>query len=191
MLRLKCESNAGWSAAALADLDTLLIDHVHCEKKAASTALSLINRYPENDLLVEHMIEHAKEELEHFALVMEFLKRRGVSLRRDSADPYVNQLLAHSRRGEPFRLLDSLIVAALIEARSCERFQLLVEALPAGELRDLFNGLMPSEARHFAMFLSLAREYFPADDVDQRLEEFTILEAAIVRGLPNEARMHG
>ncbi len=191
MLRLKCESNAGWAAAALADLDALLIDHVHCEKKAASTALSLINRYPEKTLLVEQMIAHAQEELEHFALVMACLKERGVALRRDSADSYVNRLLDHARRDEPLRLLDALIVAALIEARSCERFQLLIDALPGGALRDLFDGLMPSEARHFAMFLSLAREYFSPDEVEKRLEEYAVIEADIVRTLPNEPRMHG
>ncbi len=191
MLRLKCESNAGWAPAAVADLDTLLIDHVHCEKKAASTALSLINRYPEKTLLVDHMIVHAQEELEHFALVLGYLKERGTGLRRDSADPYVNQLLEHARRNEPQRLLDSLIVAALIEARSCERFQLLVDALPPGDLRDLFDGLMPSEARHFTMFLTLAREYFAAEEVERRLEEYTVIEAGIVRGLRDEPRMHG
>lgn len=191
MLYLKCASNPDWVAAAIADLDTLLIDHLHAEKKAASTALSLINRYPEHAMLVDQMIEHAREELEHFALVLSHLKRRGVALRRDQPDAYVNRLLEHARRGEPARLLDALIVAALIEARSCERFQLLMEALPAGDERDLFESLMPSEARHFAMFLNLAREYFTPDEVVLRLEEFTVIEAEIVRSLPGEPRMHG
>ena len=191
MLNLKCASNPGWAAAAVADMDTLLIDHLHAEKKAASTALSLINRYPEHAVLVDHMIGHAQEELEHFALVLGHLKLRGVPLRRDVPDAYVNSLLAHARRDEPARLLDALIVAALIEARSCERFQLLVEALPESAERDLFDGLMPSEARHYAMFLSLAREYFPANEVQARLDEFTDIEADIVRALPDEPRMHG
>jgi tRNA 2-(methylsulfanyl)-N6-isopentenyladenosine37 hydroxylase len=191
MLNLKCASNAGWAAAAAADLDTLLIDHLHAEKKAASTALSLISRYPERLLLVEHMVEHAREELEHFVLVLAHLKQRGVTPRRDVSDAYVNRLLARVRRDEPARLLDALIVAALIEARSCERFQLLVEVLPPGPERDLFSGLMPSEARHYTMFLTLAREYFPAAEVQARLEEFTYLEADIVSSLPDEPRMHG
>lgn len=191
MLNLKCASNAEWAAAAVADMDTLLIDHLHAEKKAASTALSLINRYPDRALLVDHMIGHAQEELEHFALVLGHLKQRGVTLRHDVPDAYVNSLLAHARKDEPARLLDALIVAALIEARSCERFQLLVEILPDGPERDLFDGLMPSEARHYAMFLNLAREYFPASDVQARLDAFTDLEADIVRSLPNEPRMHG
>ncbi|MGC9362456.1 MAG: tRNA isopentenyl-2-thiomethyl-A-37 hydroxylase MiaE, partial [Candidatus Syntrophosphaera sp.] len=93
MLNLKSDSNPGWVHAALGDLDSLLIDHVHCEKKAASTALSLVNRYPDRTLLVDHMIEHAREELEHFALVMGHVKERGLTLRRDTPDPYVNQLL--------------------------------------------------------------------------------------------------
>lgn len=191
MLNLKCASNPGWAAAAAADLDTLLIDHLHAEKKAASTALSLINRYPDRALLVDHMIAHAQEELEHFVLVLGHLKRRGVTPRHDVPDAYVNHLLAHARKDEPARLLDALIVAALIEARSCERFQLLVGILPAGPERDLFERLMPSEARHYAMFLTLAREYFPAAEVQTRLEVFTDLEADIVRSLPGEPRMHG
>lgn len=191
MLKLRCDSNEGWAAAAVADIDALLCDHVHCEKKAAVTALSFVNRYPERTLLVDHMIAHAQEELEHFARVMGHLKLRSTTLRRDTPDPYVNALLAHARSAEPGRMLDALIVAALIEARSCERFQLLIDALPAGDLRDLFDGLMPSEARHYAMFMNLAREYFPAGEVDERFDTFAVWEAEIVRALPNEARMHG
>ncbi|MDT8325052.1 MAG: tRNA isopentenyl-2-thiomethyl-A-37 hydroxylase MiaE [Bacteroidota bacterium] len=192
ILRLKCASNSGWAAAALADIDALLCDHVHCEKKAAVTALSFVNRYPDRTTLVEQMISHAQEELEHFALVMGQLKLRGTVLRRDTPDPYVNALLSHTRSGEPGRLLDALLAAALIEARSCERFQLLIDALPdGGDLRGLYDGLMPSEARHYTMFMNLAREYHPADIVEARFEEFAAWEAEIVRALPNEARMHG
>jgi tRNA-(ms[2]io[6]A)-hydroxylase len=191
MLNLRCESNPGWAAAAVAQLDVLLSDHVHCEKKAAVTAISFINRYPERTLLVDHMIAHAQEELEHFVLVMEQIKKRGETLRRDAADAYVNALLGHARSDEPGRLLDALIVAALIEARSCERFQLLITALPLSDIRSLFESLMPSEARHYAMFLGLAREYYPTETVDARLEEFAEWEAQIVRALPDEPRMHG
>ena len=191
MLNLKCASNPGWAAAAIADLDTLLIDHLHAEKKAATTALSLINRYPERTRLLDEMIAHATEELEHFSLVLAHLRRRGITPRRDTPDAYVNRLLEHARRDEPVRLLDALIVAALIEARSCERFQLLIDILPPGDERDLFIALMPSEARHYAMFLDLAREYFPDAQVRQRLDEFTALEAEIVASLPDEPRMHG
>jgi len=191
MLKLQCDSNPGWAPAAVADLDTLLCDHVHCEKKAAVTALSFVNRYPDRTLLVDQMITHAQEELEHFALVMGHLKLRGQTLQRDSADPYVNALLSHTRSEEPGRLLDALIVAALIEARSCERFQLLIDALPEGSLRDLFDGLMPSEARHYAMFMNLAREYYSTAEVDARFTELAAGEAEIVRALPDHPRMHG
>lgn len=191
MLNLKCASNPGWAVAAAADLDTLLVDHLHAEKKAAATALSLISRYPEHTRLLDHMIAHAQEELEHFVIVLGHLKRRGITPRRDVSDAYVNRLLAHARKEEPARLLDALIVAALIEARSCERFQLLMDVLPPGEERDLFVSLMPSEARHYAMFIDLAREYFPEAQLRSRLDEFTTLEAEIVASLPNEPRMHG
>ncbi|MCB2204662.1 tRNA-(ms[2]io[6]A)-hydroxylase [bacterium] len=191
MLNLRCESNDAWAPAAVADLTTLLSDHVHCEKKAAVTALSFVNRYPDRTEMVDHMIAHAQEELEHFAQVMELVKARGEILQRDTPDPYVNALLAHARGEEPARLLDALIVAALIEARSCERFQLLIDALPEGNVRTLFEELMPSEARHYAMFMNLAREYFSPDEVDARFDAFLDHEAEIIRGLPNEARMHG
>jgi tRNA-(ms[2]io[6]A)-hydroxylase len=122
---------------------------------------------------------------------MGHIKEKGWTLRRDSADPYVNRLLENARTMEPGRLLDSLIVAALIEARSCERFQLLVAVLPDGDLRDLFSSLMPSEAHHYTMFMNLAREFYPADEVEQRFAEMAQHEAEIVRSLPNEPRMHG
>ena len=121
MLNLRCESNPGWVGAAVSELDVLLSDHVHCEKKAAVTAISFINRYPDRTLLVDHMIAHAQEELEHFALVMEQIKLRGEVLRRDSADAYVNALLAHAQREEPGRLLDALVIHRAFRLRLLRR----------------------------------------------------------------------
>ncbi len=191
MLNLKCDSNAAWAPVAIAGLDALLSDHVHCEKKAAAAAISFINRYPSRTRLVDAMTAHAREELEHFDLVHGVLRSRHSVLAHDTADPYVNRLLALVRKVEPHRELDSLICAALIEARSCERFQLLIDALPVCDERCLFEDLMPSEARHYAMFMHLARNVGGASEADSRLDELSFLEADIVRSLPNEARMHG
>jgi tRNA 2-(methylsulfanyl)-N6-isopentenyladenosine37 hydroxylase len=191
MLNLKNESNSAWVLAAVDDLETLLSDHVHCEKKAAAAAISFINHYPARTVLVEAMTAHAREELEHLDRVHSVLLARPARLRHDSSDPYVNQLLANVRKDEPFRQLDALICAALIEARSCERFQLLIDALPDCIERRLFVDLMPSEARHYAMFMQLARETTNAREADARLDELSLLEADIVRTLPNSPRMHG
>ncbi|MCZ7554813.1 MAG: tRNA-(ms[2]io[6]A)-hydroxylase [Bacteroidia bacterium] len=191
MLNLQCDSNPEWVRAAIDDLDVLLSDHVHCEKKAAAAALSFINRYPGRTALVSAMTVHAREELEHFDRVHDVLRGRQSVLLHDTPDPYVNRLLALIRKGEPQRELDSLICAALIEARSCERFQLLIDALPPCEERRLFEELMPSEARHYAMFMEHARTAAGAAETDRRLGELATLEADIVRALPNEARMHG
>jgi tRNA 2-(methylsulfanyl)-N6-isopentenyladenosine37 hydroxylase len=191
MLNLACDSNAAWAAAAVAEMDTLLSDHVHCEKKAAAAAISFINRYPGQAPLVDAMTAHAREELEHLDRVNGALRARSGVLLHDTPDPYVNQLLALARREEPWRQLDSLICAALIEARSCERFQLLIDALPVCDERRVFEELMPSEARHYAMFMQLARESPVGHNADNRLHELAHGEADIVRGLPNLPRMHG
>jgi tRNA 2-(methylsulfanyl)-N6-isopentenyladenosine37 hydroxylase len=191
MLRLAADTDPAWVRAAVSRLDAVLLDHMHCEKKAAATALSLINRYPFHAELVDRMVEHAAEELDHFRQVLAICRARGLTLGRDSADPYVNRLLEHARRDEPARLLDALVVAALIEARSCERFQLLAAALPDGPERRLFEELLPTEARHYALFMDLARTYCGADAAAHRLDEYAVIEAAIVRSLPNEPRVHG
>ncbi len=191
MLRLKNDTNPGWIDAAMNDLDAVLLDHVHAEKKAAATALSLVNRHPEKDRLVDSMISHMEEELDHFRRVLAICRNRGLKLGHDKADEYVNLLLKHVRRQEPHRLLDTLICAALIEARSCERFSILMGALPDGPERSLFEDLLPSEARHYALFMELAREYFPEEEVEQRFQEISDEEGKIVAGLPNEARVHG
>ncbi len=191
MLNLKSATNAAWARVAVEQLDVLLSDHAHCEKKAAAAAIAFINRYPMLPALVDAMTAHAREELDHLDRVHHVLRARNAAMIRDTADPYVNQLLAHVRRGEPAYQLDALICAALIEARSCERFQLLIDALPACEERRLFEELMPSEARHYAMFMHFARECSSAREAEARLEELSLLEADIVRALPNEPRMHG
>ena len=191
MLCLECESNPEWIGVANDHLIDILIDHAHCEKKAAAFALAMINRYPERTRLVKDMIDLAKEELDHFELVVKELESRGVALTHDAGNRYAQMLHENIRKSEPHRLLDSLIVGAFIEARSCERFSLLSEHATTEDMRALYKGLLASEAGHYRAYTDIAREYFPVDEVRQRLKEFGQIEAAIIRSMTNQPTMHG
>jgi len=191
MLCLKVPSQESWIEAAGNDLDNVLLDHAHCEKKAAVNAMALVSRYPERETLVREMIALAREEMEHFAMVYEFIKRRGGELRRDPGDRYAQALHKEVRPHEPERMLDLLLVAALIEARSCERFSILSRHVPDEELREFYRSLLASEAGHYRTFCDIAREYFPEEDVRTRLEALTEREAEIVLSLASEPMMHG
>lgn len=191
MLCLKVPSQESWIEAARNDLDTVLLDHAHCEKKAAVNAMALVSRYPERETLVREMIALAREEMEHFAMVYEFIKRRGGELRRDPGDRYAQALHKEVRPHEPTRMLDLLLVAALIEARSCERFSILSREVRDEELRAFYSSLLASEAGHYRTFCDIAREYFPEDEVRARLDALTEREAEIVLSLSSEPMMHG
>jgi tRNA 2-(methylsulfanyl)-N6-isopentenyladenosine37 hydroxylase len=191
MLCLQCASNPGWIDVANAHPIDILIDHAHCEKKAAAFALAMINRYPDRMRLVKDMIDLAKEEIEHFDLVLRELETRGAALRKDAGNRYAQLLHDHIRTSEPHRLLDSLIVGAFIEARSCERFSILAEHAQTEDLRTLYKSLLASEAGHYRAYTDIARTYFPVDDVKRRLQEFGEIEADIVRSLTNQPTMHG
>ncbi len=191
MLCLECESNPEWIGVANDHLIEILIDHAHCEKKAAAFALAMINRYPERTRLVKDMIDLAKEEIEHFELVVRELESRGVALTHDAGNRYAQQLHEHIRKSEPHRLLDSLIVGAFIEARSCERFSLLAEHAKTEDMRVLYKSLLASEAGHYRAYTDIAREYFPVQDVKNRLKEFGQIEADIIRSMTNQPTMHG
>ena len=160
MLHLASETDPAWTRRALENLDAILLDHAHCEKKAASTALSLIFRYPERPALMLPLSRLAREELAHFEEVVGVLRGRGLEFRRQRPSPYASKLMEIVRKQEPLRLLDTLLCCAMIEARSCERMQLLGEALgEVGEagLAKLYRGLLASEARHFNSYVDLAR----------------------------------
>jgi tRNA-(ms[2]io[6]A)-hydroxylase len=191
MLGLLNSTSEEWIAAAASDPASVLIDHAHCEKKAATMAISLLNRYPAKTDLVEQMAELAEEEMGHFRMVLAKMHERGVALRQDTGDYYAQQLHQHISKQEPARLLDTLIVCSLIEARSCERFRLLSEYVQEEDLRTFYRSLLESEARHRSTFLDLARRYFERDVVTKRLDEFEAIEAAIVASLPNRPVMHG
>ena len=179
-----------WVTQALANLDTILLDHSHCERKAAGVALNLMFRYPSNAQLVRTLTAIAREELEHFEQVNQILERRNIPLAPLSAPPYGAGLKAQIRPAEPHRLLDSLLVSGLIEARSHERLGLLASYCPDGELARFYRGLMASEARHYGAYWVLATTYFDRVLVEQRLECLAIAESDLLADLHPEPRIH-
>lgn len=197
MLRLKSATDPAWIARALADLDEILVDHAHCEKKAASMALTLLFRYPHHAAMLRPLSALAREELEHFEQVLDHIEARGGQFRKIGAGAYGSALMQIVRKGEPERLLDTLLCCAVIEARSCERMKLLADALrdpPVGDpepaLADLYAGLLASEARHHALYVDLADQLFDRATVRARLDEITAHEAAVLTTIPPMARMH-
>ena len=191
MLRLASRTEPGWTAHALAHLDEVLLDHAHCEKKAAGTALTLLFQYPDRAALQAPLAALAREELAHFEAVLAALARRGLAFRRQRASPYFGRLRSASAAREPARLVDALLCAALIEARSCERLGLLAEALPETALAELYRGLHAAEARHHALYVELACEVAERTVVAARLAELASHEARVLAALPPLARLHG
>lgn len=189
MLHLASETRPDWLAQALGALPTILIDHAHCEKKAASTAMSLLFKYPKNQAMLVPLSELAREELEHFEQVLALLRQRGIAFDHLEPSPYAAGLHKAVRKNEK-RLLDTLLCCALIEARSCERMKLLAEGLQDAELAQFYTGLLASEARHHVMYTDLARNYFPDDEVADRLRELARHEAQVLSTPGPEPRLH-
>ena len=185
---LPCRTPDAWVEYALRDIPTLLIDHANCEKKAASTALNLMYRYTENFDLLNKMSRLAREELRHFEQVVAILKRRDIAYDFVTASDYAGSLMKQVRKSEPGKLIDTLIVGAIIEARSCERFATLAPHLDE-ELRDFYLGLLKSEARHYQDYLNLAKASGDGD-IAKRVELFLSLDRGLVLGSSQEFRFH-
>ena len=190
MLHLKSPTDSSWFDQVDAHLEEVLIDHAHCEKKAAGTALNLIFHYVEDIELCREMTQIVNEELEHFHMVIELLERRGIRFRRLRPSQYGNKLHALVRKTEPERAVDRLLVAGLIEARSCERFQALADHVDDPELAEFYRSLFESEARHHTTYTRLANHFAPEEVVNRRLEELYDAEAAIMAQREPLARMH-
>lgn len=190
MTRLRIPTAPAWVETVLADFDAFLLDHAACERKASATALTFVSHYPDRRELVSSMIDLAREELEHFHQVYRRIEERNLVLTADTKDPYVNRLAKEFRKGSEVYFLDRLLVGGIVEARGCERFGLVAEALPGGPMKDFYRDLTASEARHRGLFLRLARRYFDPSSVDQRLQELLEVEAAVVRDLPLRAAVH-
>ncbi len=192
MLDLRVATPRAWLDLALANLDELLVDHAACERKAFSTGMSLVSSYPTLTPLVTAMIDFSREELDHFRIMHKILVARGLTLAPHAPDPYARALVARIRRGEEATLCDRLLVAGIIEARSCERLLLLAEALPErdAELAAVYLALARAESRHHGMFLRLARTLCGEHAALERACELLDFEAEVVSRLPLRAAVH-
>ncbi len=186
---LACRTPAAWIEAALVNQDIMLIDHKNCEFKAASTALSLMAKYSNHVDLLNAMSRLAREELVHHEQVLRIMKRRKIGLRPVSAARYASGLRKIVRTHEPHKLVDTLVIGAFIEARSCERFEALVPHLD-DELAKFYFGLLKSEARHFQNYLKLAYQYGDERDVDEAIERVRAIERELIESPDSEFRFH-
>ena len=192
MLSLQSATAERWFAQVDNHLDQILIDHAHCEKKAAGTAMNLIFAYVDREELTREMVTIVNEELEHFEMVLDLLKRRNISFCRLKPSNYGRQLNDLVRKLEPQRAIDRLLIAGLIEARSCERFDLLRKHLETSdtELAEFYGSLFESEARHHSTYVRLAKLFGTETVVHERLEELSALEAEIIERGDELPRMH-
>ena len=193
LLGLKLPSDPRWANIATQNIEDILVDHAWCEQKAASNAISLLVNFPEYGELVDEMIQICMEEMTHFKMVVEHLKKRGLSLKKNEKDPYVNDLRSYIKKGSDRKgqLVEALLLGAMIEARSCERFKLLTEQLEDPELKSFYNDLMVSEAGHYATFLKFARDVGGKEKVDKQWADFLEFEASLMKKYGTETAIHG
>jgi tRNA-(ms[2]io[6]A)-hydroxylase len=194
MLGLKLNTDPKWVKNVVeGNVSEILTDHAYCEQKAASHAITFIVKFPERTELVNAMIDLAREEMAHFKMVHQLIQQRGFVLGRERKDDYVNELSKFVRNGldRESLLLDRLLVSAMIEARSCERFKVLHDHINDPELAKFYYDLMASEARHYTMFIRLAKEYNDAAVVDKRWEEMLVFEADVISRYGTVGRIHG
>jgi len=193
MLGLKLPTDPRWVNIVEKNIDEILTDHAFCEQKAASTAISLIVTFPEYPDLVQEMIALSREEMGHFKMVHDRILARGKTLGRYRKDQYVIALMKFFPKGgsRSEQLVHRLLYAALIEARSCERFRLLSEQLQDAELAEFYRKLMISEAGHYTMFLKFARQYGNREEVDKKWGDLLVYEAEIMKGLGTAETVHG
>jgi len=200
MLGLKLPTDPRWVNIVEKNIEEILTDHAFCEQKAASNAISVIVKYAQYPDLVKAMTEIAREEMEHFGMVHEKMLERGMNLGFERKDPYVNDLakfLKSKNSGGPLekqhvnRFVNQMMFAAMIEARSCERFRILSEEINDADLREFYRSLMESEARHYTTFLNFARKYGEDIDVEARWQEFLDYEATLMEKYGKGETMHG
>jgi tRNA-(ms[2]io[6]A)-hydroxylase len=185
---LKSETPTKWLEVAIEQQDVLLVDHALCEKKAASSAISLMHRYPKHGALIKKMSRLAREELKHYELVLAIIQRRGINYENLPPSTYVKHMRGYVRSTEPAKLIDELIIGAIIEARSCERFSILIPHLDE-ELATFYASLLASESRHFEDYLMLATTY-ANEDITDRIALFTGKEAEYINAPDSAFRFH-
>ena len=193
MLGLKLPTDPRWVNIVESNISEILTDHAWCEQKAATNAISIVVHNSEDPELVTDMLDLAKEEIEHFEMVHEIIKEKGLVLGRERKDSYVNELAKFMQkgRGRKFSLVDRLLFSAMIEARSCERFKVLSENIKDEKLSKFYHDLMVSEAGHYTMFLKHARRVAPEIDVETRWKEWLTFEAEVISRYGKEETIHG
>jgi tRNA-(ms[2]io[6]A)-hydroxylase len=194
MLGLKLPTDPRWANVAKKNIEEILTDHAYCEQKAASTAISMIIGFPHYPQLVTAMTELAQEEMSHFKMVHDLILERGYNLGRERKDPYVVHLRSFFPKGgsKTDHLVHKLLCAALIEARSCERFRILSEELEDASLRKFYRRLMISEANHYTLFLKFAREFGDSrEEVDKKWQALLDYEASLIQNLGDTESIHG
>jgi len=195
MLKLKMKTDAKWAELAEGNIEEILTDHAFCEQKAASNAISFIVKFPEYTELVSTMVDLAREELEHFQMAHNKLIEKGFVLGRERKDDYVNELLKYFPKGgsRTNQLVERLLVSAMIEARSCERFKTLSENIKDQEMAKFYFELMKSEAGHYAMFIRLAKQYGEPEgiDVNEKWEDFLAFEGELISRYGQKVHIHG
>jgi tRNA-(ms[2]io[6]A)-hydroxylase len=190
VLKLREPTDPRWVESVLGDMDAFLVDHAACERKASATAMNFVVRYPDRTEILDPMIALAREELEHFHQVYRLIEARGIRLTPDEKDPYLAGLMPWVRSRGAERFLDRLILGGVVEARGCERFGIVADALDEGELKDFYVEITRSEARHAGLFVRLARIYFDEAEVQSRLESLLDHEAQVVAGLAFRPALH-
>lgn len=196
MLGLKMATDPRWVNIVEKNIEEILTDHAFCEQKAASNAISMIVQYPQYPDLVKAMTEISQEEMEHFGMVHEKMMERGMKLGFERKDPYVHDLAAYLKQNKntgsrESHFVNQMLFAAMIEARSCERFKILSEEINDEDLRVFYRSLMESEARHYITFLNFARKYGKGVDVDARWKDFLEFEASLMSKYGKKETMHG
>lgn len=190
MIELRFKTPVAWTECVVSAMGTFLPDHAAAEKKASAMAMGMVAHYPDRTELVTAMIDLALEELVHFKAVVRLMHARGLSLQPDEKDHYINALRSAFRNGKELFFMDRLLIAGIVEARGAERFGLVADALPAGDLKRFYRSITRSEKAHQGLFLQLANRYFDASEVQVRLDELLDLEAVIVNDLPIRPALH-
>ncbi len=194
MFRLKLPTDPSWVKNVVEkNIAEILTDHAWCEQKAVSNAISIVVKFPEHQELVTEMIKLSQEELLHFEMVHQQIKKRGYTLGKERKDDYVNRLMEFLMKGGPREevLVDRLLFAAMVEARSCERFKVLSENIDDKELSAFYNELMISEANHYTLFTGLAKKYGGSIDVDKRWQQWLDYEAVVIKDYGKGQTVHG
>ena len=179
-----------WLKVVMSDIDSFLLDHANCERKASALAMSLVVKYPDRHGVVAGLIDLAREELDHFGQLYQVLRGRGLTPAKDVPDPYINQLLDQARHGRDERFIDRMLISSVVECRGAERFGLLAEGLPDAGLRSLYRDLWKSEIKHGHQFVQLLLTECDESVVYPRLHELLEKEASIVRGLKLRPALH-